>query len=251
MKEYGLIGYPLTHSFSAGYFADKFAREGINDCVYRNFPIENVGLIKELINSHPDLRGLNVTIPYKEKVIPLLDSFDDESARIGAVNTIKICRKNAACILKGFNTDAYGFETSIKPFLKADNKIALVLGTGGASKAVEYVLRKLGIAVIFVSRTPSNPGHIGYHDVSPSILKKASILVNTSPVGMYPNTNDCPDLPYDCLTADHLLYDLIYNPPETQFMALGQSRGATTINGLQMLHLQAEKAWEIWNSGNC
>ena len=248
MKEYGLIGYPLTHSFSAGYFADKFAREGISGCVYRNFPIENVGLLKALIDSHPGLYGFNVTIPYKEKVIPLLDNLDKVSALIGAVNTIKICRKDTAYKLKGFNTDAYGFEASIKPFIKKDCKVALVLGTGGASKAVEYVLCKLGIAVIFVSRTPSHPSHIGYHDVSPSLLEKASIIVNTSPVGMYPNTNDCPDLPYDCLNTGHLLFDLIYNPPETQFMALGRSRGATTINGLQMLHLQAEKAWEIWNS---
>lgn len=248
MRGFGLIGFPLSHSFSVKYFAEKFEREWLKDCTYSNFPLEQIGQLNQLIEQREDLVGLNVTIPYKEQVIPYLQSLDEEAAQIGAVNTIKILRKDGSIHLKGYNTDAYGFQTSLEPFVKKHFSKALILGTGGASKAVAYVLGKLGIEVTYVSRIPRNPEHLAYEELTPAVMASCQVIVNTSPAGMYPNTDACPAIPYESLNQGHVLYDLIYNPDETKFMALGRMKGASAINGLQMLHLQADKAWEIWNS---
>ena len=248
MKCFGLIGFPLTHSFSVQYFSEKFERERIADCSYANYPIENIGLLPQLIAGNADLAGLNVTIPYKEQVIPYLDEVDDEIALIGAVNTLKITRYSGRIHLKGYNTDAYGFSASLKPYLKEHYRKALILGTGGASKAVAFVLAGLGFEIRYVSRNPRNNKQISYAELTPDIVRGARVIVNTSPVGMYPDVDSCPAIPYDALTPDHVLYDLVYNPPETRFMALGKKKGAKVINGLQMLHLQAERSWKIWNS---
>jgi len=248
MKCYGLIGFPLSHSFSEKYFAEKFEREGIKNCTYSNFPIEHIGLLSRLIADNENLDGLNVTIPYKEQVIPFLDSVEGDITHIGAVNTIKIYRQGGIISLKGFNTDVYGFSVSLKPFLKDNYRNALILGTGGASKATAHALSEMGLSVTVVSRTPKNRKQISYEQVTPQIISMSQVVVNASPVGMYPNIDTCPDIPYEYLTPGHVLFDLIYNPPETKFLAKGKRMGAVVINGLQMLHLQADKAWEIWNS---
>jgi shikimate dehydrogenase len=248
MKCYGLIGYPLTHSFSARFFSEKFEREAITGCSYQNYPIEHIGLLPKLITEIGDLVGLNVTIPYKEQVIPYLDRVDTEIAAIGAVNTIKIIREKGKISLLGFNTDAYGFSASLKPLIRKHYNSALILGTGGASKAAWYVLNQLGFKVTFVSRRPKELNHISYDQVTADVIGKNRIIINTSPVGMYPNIDSCPALPYEFLTPDHVLFDMVYNPSETRFMAMGKKMGASVTNGMQMLHLQAEKAWEIWNA---
>jgi shikimate dehydrogenase len=246
MRCFGLIGFPLSHSFSKKYFTEKFEREGLTDCRYDNFPIEHVRFLNPLIAGNPDLSGLNVTIPYKEQVMELLDEIDQEAARIGAVNTIRISRQDRTAWLKGFNTDVFGFRESIIPFIKKRPSAAFILGTGGSSKAVAFVLNSMGINVKFVSRTPRQENHISYEDL-PKMIGQPAVIVNASPAGMYPQVNNCPDIPYDQLTPDHILFDLVYNPPETLFLSKGKARGATTINGLRMLHLQAERSWEIWN----
>ncbi len=247
IRGYGLIGYPLTHSFSKQYFTRKFARESLFGCYYENFPIESIDQLPDLINRHPDLEGLNVTIPYKEKIIALLDNLDEESRAIGAVNTLKILRSRETYYLNGYNTDAYGFMTSIKPVLKSHYRNALILGTGGASKAVAFALEKLNISITFVSRHPRQQNQISYPELSGGMLSDYQIIVNTSPLGMYPDTGAFPDIPYQDLSPQHILYDLIYNPEETLFLRKGKSMGAAVMNGLEMLHFQAEKAWEIWN----
>ncbi len=246
MRKFGLIGYPLSHSFSKRYFTDKFSREGITDVVYENYPLENIREFPELIRSVPELEGLNVTIPYKEKVIPFLNDLSGEAKVIQAVNTIKI-RRTGGIRLTGYNTDVWGFETSLRPLLKPWHTFALILGTGGAAKAIEYVLKKLGIEVWFVSRHPWGDRAIRYNELTGQMLQKIKLIVNTTPLGMYPQTNLCPDIPYRFLTSEHLLYDLVYNPEETLFMKLGKERKATVVNGLQMLEQQAQRAWEIWN----
>jgi shikimate dehydrogenase len=246
MRCYGLIGFPLSHSFSKKYFTEKFEREGIRDCRYDNFPLEHIGLLMSLISHNHDLCGLNVTIPFKEQVIETLDELDPEAAEIGAVNTIRIGRSGTDMWLKGFNTDVYGFRKSISPFLQNRPYSAYILGTGGSSKAVGFVLKKMGMKVIFVSRNPHQENQVSYKEFA-RLIASPAVIVNASPVGMYPHVHDCPDIPYDLLTADHILYDLIYNPEETLFLSMGKERGATIINGLQMLHLQAERSWEIWN----
>ncbi len=246
MRCFGLIGFPLSHSFSKKYFTEKFEREGITDCRYDNFPIEHIGLLKPLISDNPDLSGLNVTIPYKEQVMTVLDEIDPEAAEIGAVNTIRISRHERTTWLKGFNTDVYGFRESITPFIQKRPYNAFILGTGGSSKAVAFVLNKMGMNVKFVSRNPRHENHISYKDL-PKLIGQPAVIVNASPAGMYPQIDNCPDIPYDQLTSDHILFDLVYNPPETLFLSKGKARGATIINGLQMLHLQAERSWEIWN----
>jgi len=245
MKLLGLIGYPLTHSFSVDYFTKKFAREKIRYYKYLNFPINDISKFPALLDEQPDLVGLNVTIPYKEKIIPYLDELDPTVKKIGAVNTVKIIRDNGKKHLSGYNTDTYGFHHSLTPFLKKKHTAALILGTGGASKAVAYVLDQLGIDCIFVSRTPAK-GQIGYHEICLSIIRQYLIIVNTSPLGTYPDVDTYPDIPYDLLTSDHILYDLVYNPPETAFLRFGRQKGATCINGQKMLELQAEKSWKIW-----
>jgi Shikimate 5-dehydrogenase len=240
MKRYGLIGYPLSHSFSQRYFTDKFLKEQVSGCVYENYAIPSIDEFPALIQQHPDLCGLNVTIPYKEKVIPFLTHQSQVVRTIGACNCIKI--QNGE--LTGYNTDVTGFELSFAPHLQPHHKKALVLGTGGAAKAVHYVLNKLGIEFLEVSRTPSTPRQIAYHQVN---VAEYLIIINTSPVGMYPKVHECPPLPYHLLTPKHYLYDLVYNPAKTLFLQKGEERGATIENGKDMLVIQAEESWRIWN----
>ena len=245
MDKYGVIGYPLGHSFSVGYFNEKFSNEHIN-AKYINFEIPSIEDFAEVIESNPELRGLNVTIPYKEQVIPYLDSLSPEANAIGAVNVIRITRKGDKTHLKGFNSDVIGFTRSIEPLLERHHKKALILGTGGASKAVDYGLRSLGIETKFVSRT-KRPGFFTYEEITPEIIKDYNIIVNCTPLGMYPNTDVCPTLPYEAMDSHNLLYDLLYNPDETLFMQKGKEHGAITKNGLEMLLLQAFASWEFWN----
>jgi shikimate dehydrogenase len=247
MRCFGLIGFPLSHSFSKKYFTEKFEREGISDCRYDNYPIEHITFLNSLVAENSDLVGLNVTIPFKEKVLSFLDEIDPEASIIGAVNTIRIFRNEKGTSLKGYNTDVYGFRESIRPYIKQYLRKAYILGTGGSSKAVSFVLKNLGMEVIFVSRNPKQENHISYGDLIPGLLSHPSVIVNASPAGMFPHTNNCPDIRYEYLTPDHVLFDLVYNPPETLFLSKGKERGAKTINGLQMLHLQANRSWEIWN----
>ncbi|MBN2612256.1 MAG: shikimate dehydrogenase [Bacteroidales bacterium] len=247
MKLYGLIGFPLKHSFSQKYFTEKFEKGNISSCRYENFPLEDIGDFKELIHNNKDLAGLNVTIPYKQGVIMFLDEVDVTAREIGAVNTIKIYRNKSKLRLKGFNTDAYGFKNSLSPYIEGYHKKALVLGTGGSSKAVNYVLNSIGFQVTRVSRKPLPGSQIGYGQVDEELISQNLLIVNTTPLGMFPDTDACPDIPYHLLTEKHVLFDLIYNPAETLFLKRGREKGAVTINGLPMLHAQAEKAWEIWN----
>lgn len=241
-SQYGLIGYPLGHSFSAKYFAEKFRREGI-DASYENFEMPTVDDLRTFVEARPCLRGLNVTIPHKQAVVPLLDEVSPEAEAIGAVNVIKVAGNK----LVGYNTDVIGFVDSLRPLLDGRNVgEALVLGTGGASRAVVYGLRKLGIAPQLVSRTPRE-GVICYDDIDSTWMRRAGLIVNCSPVGMFPHVNEAPALPYERLTPNHILYDLVYNPLATKFLQLGRGRGALTCNGLEMLHRQAEAAWRIWN----
>jgi shikimate dehydrogenase len=244
MKRYGLIGYPLSHSFSQKYFTEKFQREQIADCVYENFPLADISEFPTLIQQHADLCGLNVTIPYKEKVIPFLTEQSDVVKATGACNCIKI--NNGRLI--GYNTDVIGFENSLKPLLQPYHTKALVLGTGGAAKAVHYVLNKLGIAFTEVSRTPSKAGQIAYDKIGEKEISEYLLIINTSPVGMYPKVDECPPLPYQFLTGQHYLYDLVYNPAKTLFLQKGEAHGAAVKNGHDMLIIQAEEGWTIWNS---
>lgn len=245
MQKYGLIGYPLKHSFSIGYFNEKFHSEGIN-AEYVNFEIPEINDFKEVIEENPNLCGLNVTIPYKEQVIPFLDSLDPDAAKIGAVNVIKIIRQKGKVQLVGYNSDIIGFTQSIQPLLQPHHKRALILGTGGASKAVFHGLKKLCIDSTFVSRSHEQ-GALVYEELTPEIMAEHTVIVNCTPVGMYPKVDFCPNIPYEYVTPNHLLYDLLYNPNTTLFMKKGEERGAITKNGLEMLLLQAFAGWEIWN----
>lgn len=247
-KQLGLIGFPLTHSFSAKYFAEKFEKESISGFTYENFEIPQIQDFPAVIKNNPNLVGLNVTIPYKEQIIPFLDELDEEAKEIGAVNTIKITRVDGKVHLKGYNTDIYGFRETLKPLLKMNHYKALILGTGGAAKAVEYVLKKIGLSVFYVSRSPKSDKEKSYEELNEFAVSDYPVIVNSTPLGMHPNVDACPPIPYEYLTEDNLLYDLIYNPAETMFMKKGAEKGANTQNGLGMLKLQAEKAWEIWNS---
>ena len=245
MKKYGLLGYPLGHSFSKNYFNQKFEAEKI-DAEYLNFEIPDIKEIKSVIKENPELNGLNVTIPYKQQVIPYLDDLDDDARLIGAVNVIKFSKGLFGKVkLKGYNSDIIGFKQSIEPLLKDHHRKALILGTGGASKAVFHGLKQLGIAATFVSRQ-SKEYCITYEEITEKIMEQYHVIVNTTPLGMYPNVNACPNIPYELLTSDHLLYDLLYNPDETLYMQKGKERGAVVKNGLEMLLLQAFAAWEIW-----
>ncbi len=243
MRQFGLIGFPLSHSFSKGYFANHFLTENILDAAYENFPIESIDLFKSLWEHNPSLQGLNVTIPYKKLVIPFLHHASSVVQSIQACNCIKL-HKGA---LYGYNTDVIGFEKSLLPYLQAHHQKALIFGTGGAAAAVEWVLKKLEIDYQLVSRTAS-AGCISYASLSPEVIAAHTLLIHTSPLGMYPNVNEAPNLPYDAITSKHHLYDLVYNPAETKFLTLGKAQGASTQNGLEMLHLQANASWEIWNS---
>ena len=245
MQQYGLLGYPLRHSFSAGFFNEKFRSEGI-DATYLNFEIPSLAGLPEIIENYPELKGLNVTIPYKEQVIPFLGELAPDARSIGAVNVIRIDREKETIKLTGYNTDCIGFTASLSPLLQACHQKALILGTGGASKAVFHSLEKLGIKSTFVSRT-KHPGILTYAELTPGLLDEYKLIINCTPVGMFPQVNACPDIPYDRITSNHLLYDLLYNPEVTLFLKKGAEQGAVTKNGLEMLHLQALAAWEIWN----
>ena len=242
---YGLVGKDISYSFSQGYFNDKFNKLKLTDYQYQNFDIDNIDKFPKIFSESENIKGLNVTIPYKEEVLSYLDEIDEEAAKIGAVNTIKILKNNK---LKGFNTDVYGFEMSISKILKSHHKKALILGTGGASKAIKFVFQKLNIEVLSVSRNPKNANEISYKDLSESILSDYTVIVNCSPVGTHPNIKECPNIPYVFLSSKHLLFDLIYNPTQTLFLKKGLEKGSAICDGYQMLELQAEKAWEIWNS---
>ena len=246
MKKYGLIGYPLGHSFSKNFFNEKFHSESI-DAEYVNFEIPSIKELPGVLLENHDLAGLNVTIPYKEQVIPYLDELDSDAAAIGAVNVIKIIRPAKGKIkLVGYNSDIMGFTQSIEPLLEPQHKKALILGTGGASKAIYHGLKKLGIEARFVSRTPRE-GMFTYEDLTPAVMDEYKVIINCTPVGMYPRANEYPNIPYECLTPNHLLYDLLYNPDTTLIMKKGADKGAITKNGLEMLLLQAFGAWDIWN----
>ncbi len=244
MRRYGLIGFPLTHSFSQKYFTEKFERESIRDCAYLNFPITNIEELPGLLDD-ASLLGLNVTIPYKQAVLPYLHNKSEVVAAIGACNCIRIEKG----VLTGHNTDVVGFEQSLLPKLGSHHRRALVLGTGGASKAVEYVLGKLGIAYRLVTRRPrAGAGDLRYEALDAAMMSEYTLIVNTTPVGMFPHIEECPELPYDAMGSQHYLFDLIYNPAKTLFLRKGEERGAVVENGHEMLLRQAEESWRIWNA---
>lgn len=245
MDKYGLIGYPLKHSFSKGFFNEKFTAEKI-DAEYVNFEISSIKEFKDIIKFTPELRGLNVTIPYKEQVMPYLDELTANAKAIGAVNVIKFVRqKGKTPKLIGHNSDILGFKQSIEPLLEPHHKHALILGTGGSSKAIYHGLKQLDIESTFVSRTPEK-GELSYDDLSPGLMEKHMVIVNCTPVGMFPKVDEAPEIPYEWIGSQHLLYDLLYNPDETLFLKKGKERGATVKNGLEMLLLQAFESWNIW-----
>ncbi len=245
MRKFGLIGFPLPHSLSPAYFSKKFDIEGHADCSYKAFPIKSIEELTSLLADNPELEGLNVTIPYKKEVLPFLHESTDAVKQTGACNCIRIQNK----ILTGYNTDVIGFEKSLLPNLTNAHSKALILGTGGAAAAVEFVLKKLQIDFLFVSRN-SQPGksNLTYKEVSGKILNEYKLIINTTPLGMYPNIEECTDILYEYLTKDHYLYDLVYNPEQTLFLKKGSEKGAITKNGSDMLIIQAEESWEIWNA---
>jgi len=244
MLRFGLIGKNISYSFSKTYFAEKFKNEQIKNCSYDNFDLSDISHFPQVINETKGLRGLNVTIPYKEAVIPYLDKVKKHARKIGAVNTIKVTKKGK---LIGYNTDYYGFKKSLEPYLKPHHRKALILGTGGAAKGIAYALGQLDIESTYVSRKPGKVDEIDYTDLTEEVMNKNSIIVNCTPIGTFPKISECPDIPYVHLTSEHILYDLIYNPEETEFLKRGLKQGTITCNGLSMLHLQAEKSWDIWN----
>ena len=245
---YALVGKNISYSFSKGYFTEKFKKLKLDNSEYINFDIQSINQLPEKIKEYKGtLKGMNVTIPYKLEVFNFLDKIDKKAQKIGAVNTVKISKKGK---LKGFNTDVYGFKKSLKPLLKAHHTKALILGTGGASKAIAYVLKKLNIKYKFVSRNPKGKKEISYQDVTSKIIQSNYLIINCTPLGTHPNIKEFPSIPYEFITSKHLLFDLIYNPTETMFLKKGKEKGAVLKNGLEMLEQQAEKAWKIWNSDN-
>lgn len=245
--KFGLIGFPLGHSFSEKYFTNKFTLESI-DASYQLFPLQEISDLKNLLKNQPGLKGLNVTIPYKQAVISMLDNISEEASNINAVNTISISNVNDKKILKGWNTDAPAFKSELLNFCGDKPASALVLGTGGAAAAVIYVLEKLGWHYKSVSRIPENDREISYDEITVNVINNAKLIVNTTPLGMMPNIDSAPPIPYSLLTKDHYLFDLVYNPIETKFMSLGKLQNAKVLNGLGMLYKQAELAWQIWQS---
>lgn len=244
MKEYGIIGKSLSHSFSPRYFDQKFTQESI-DAVFRAFELPEIDAVNELLHARPQLAGLCVTIPYKEAIIPYLDELDPAALDIGAVNCIQFCGDKR----KGYNTDVIGFAASLKPLLPQDPLQALVMGTGGASKAVCTALKQLNIPYTLVSRNAIS-GHLTYTDLDTQMIAANRLIINTTPLGTYPDIADLPSLPYDAIGAQHILYDLIYNPAETAFLKAGKERGARIKNGMEMLELQAEENWRLWTAGH-
>ena len=243
MRLFGLIGYPLTHSFSKKFFAEKFEQEEITECSYELFPLKTIGELQELLKNHPELEGLNITIPYKKQVVPFLHA-THILAGLDACNCINI----TAGKLVGYNTDVTGFEKSLQPLLKSYHRNALVLGNGGATTAVVFVLKKLGIRYTIVSRKMHNGSTLVYKDLTKKLISENLLIINTTPLGMYPDVAECPDIPYQFITGKHLLYDLVYNPATSLFLQKGEEKGATIKNGEEMLILQAEESWRIWNS---
>ena len=245
MNQYGLIGFPLSHSFSENYFANKFRNEGITDSIYRNFPLENISEVSKLLTGTPDLKGLNITIPYKEKIIPYLTVRNEIVNDTGACNCLKV----EGLVVKGFNTDTVGFEKSLQRHLESHHRKALILGQGGAAKAVAYVFNKLAIEYLYVVRRgESNANTILITELNDSIISSHTVIVNCTPLGMYPHVDECPLINYNVLTDKHYLYDLIYNPEKTLFLQKGEEKGATIKNGYEMLVIQAEESWRIWTS---
>lgn len=244
MKKLGLLGRNISYSFSRAYFKKKFEEENIKDASYENFDIASIDLFPSIIENTNNLKGLNVTIPYKQDVIPFLDKIDKKAKAIGAVNTIKISRKGK---LIGYNTDYYGFKKSLEPFIKPHHKKALILGTGGASKAVAYSLKAMDISYKYVSRNLSEGIDFSYDTLSEKDVENHQIIINCTPLGTFPNIDNCPNIPYNAINSNHILFDLIYNPEETKFLKYGKEKQATIINGLNMLKHQAEKAWSIWD----
>ncbi|HXJ99038.1 MAG TPA: shikimate dehydrogenase [Gelidibacter sp.] len=242
MAKFGLIGRNIDYSFSRTHFSSKFKNEDL-PYSYVNFDIDDITKFSEILNDNKDILGLNVTIPYKEQIIPYLDLLNKTASKIGAVNTIKF---HSSGKIEGYNTDYYGFQKSIEPYLKSHHKKALILGTGGASKAIAYALKKLKIKFEYVSRSPQPKAKYHYTDLTIDIIKNHQLIINCTPIGTHPNTNQCPDIPYDGITKNHLLFDLIYNPEKTKFLECGELMGATICNGSKMLEYQAEKAWDIW-----
>lgn len=247
MIKLGLIGFPLGHSFSKKYYLEKFEKENIENIDYDLYPIENIADFPKLYQEDECFKGFNVTIPHKQAVMTFLDELSEEAEAINAVNCITIERKNGTTILKGYNTDAFGFQNSLEPLLRPHHTKALVFGNGGAAKAVCYVLNKLDISYKIVSRSLNN-GDITYDMLDEQLIKEHTLLINCSPLGTFPKIEECPAIPYEFVTDKHLLYDLIYNPEETTFLRKGKERGASTKNGYEMLVLQAEKNWEIWRN---
>jgi shikimate dehydrogenase len=244
IRLFGLIGYPLSHSFSKKYFTEKFAREGIANCAYELFPLTAISELEDLLRANPQLRGLNVTIPYKQQVLPYLHNLDGIPEGMGACNCIRISEGR----LYGFNTDTTGFEKSFSPFLQPWHQKALVLGNGGAALAVVHVLKKLDIHYKIVSRQLHEGSALTYADLTPELIAEHTVIINTTPLGTYPNIHECPPIPYGHLTQNHFLYDLVYNPEKTLFLQKGMERGALTHNGYDMLVIQAEESWKIWSS---
>ena len=249
MKTYGLIGHRLGYSFSRNFFTEKFAAENLPEHEYLNFELDSIDEFPGVFEQGKEICGLNCTIPYKQQIMQFLDEIDAEAAEIGAVNTVKIINQNGKRILKGFNTDLYGFENSLRPMLEEKHKKALILGTGGASKAIKYALDKLGIEYLSASiEDVLFEKEIRYIQINEKLLKEYQIVIHATPIGTFPNVDNCPDIPYQSITSDHVLFDLVYNPEETLFLKKGKAQGAKTKNGLEMLHLQALRAWEIWNA---
>ena len=244
MNKLGLLGKDISYSFSRTYFKKKFENENIKNTSYENFDIDNIDLFPSIIKNTKGLKGLNVTIPYKEQVIPFLDKVNKKAKAIGAVNTIRITKTGK---LVGYNTDCYGFKKTLKPFIKSHHKKALILGTGGASKAIAYTLDEMGITYQYVSRKLSDGVSFSYETLTEDDISDNQIIINATPLGTFPNIEDCPNIPYHAINEKHILFDLIYNPEETKFLKLGNKNRATTINGFFMLEFQAEKAWSIWN----
>jgi shikimate dehydrogenase len=249
MKTFGLIGHRLGYSFSRKFFTDKFKQENLTDYEYVNFELDSIEEFPKIFDQGKDIAGLNCTIPYKQQIMQYLNEIDAEAVQVGAVNTVKIIRNDGFRFLIGFNTDIYGFEHSLRPMLEEKHQKALILGTGGASKAIKYILNKLNID--YVSATTKEQlfdKEIRYEAIDEQLLKERLIVIHATPIGTFPNVDQCPAIPYEYLTPDHVCFDLVYNPEETMFLKKAKAQGAKTKNGLEMLHLQAIKAWEIWNS---